>query len=138
MLGRIALRALPQMGLMQAPSGVVIVDTELRIVWVNLAAGRLGDGIPTTRWHGRRLGEVLPEMDADPVEQSLRQVLATGKPAIDLQVSGHTNGDPGGERFWSCTQFRVDGPDGKAAGVTHVMREVTDRVLDQRRISLAD
>jgi GAF domain-containing protein len=138
MLGRNDLRALPQMGLMQAPSGVVIVDTELRIVWVNLAAGRLGDGIPATAWHGRRLGEVLPQMDAGPVEQSLRQVLATGKPAIDLQVSGHANGDPGGERFWSCTQFRVDGPDGKAAGVTHVIREVTDRVLDQRRMALAD
>jgi len=47
MLGRIALRALPQMGLMQAPSGVVIVDTELRIAWANQAAGRLADG-PST------------------------------------------------------------------------------------------
>ena len=138
MLGRVALRALPQMGLMQAPSGVVIVDTKLRIAWANQAAGRLGDGIPATAWPGHRLGEVLPQIDAASIEQSLRQVLATGKPAIDLQVSGHADGDPRRERFWSCTQFRIGGPDGKAAGAACVMRDVTDRVLDESRVTLAD
>jgi Stage II sporulation protein E (SpoIIE)/PAS fold/GAF domain len=138
MLGRTALRELPQMGLMQSPSGVVIVDTELRIAWTNQAAGRLGDGIPATAWPGRRLGEVLPKMDAASIERSLREVLATGKPAIDLQVSGHADGDPRRERFWNCTQYRIGGPDGKAAGAACVMREVTDQVLDQRRMALAD
>jgi hypothetical protein len=138
MLGRIALRELPQMGLMQAPSGVVIVDTELRIAWANQAAGRLGDGIPATAWAGRRLGEVLPQIDAASLERSLREVLATGNAAIDLQVSSHAGGDPSRERFWSCTQYRIGGPDGKAAGAACVLREVTDRVLDQRRMALAD
>ena len=138
MLGRTALRALPRMGLMQAPSGVVIVDTGLQIAWANQAAGRLADGIPATAWHGRRLGEVLPQMDAASIERSLRQVLVTGKPVIDLEVSGHADGDPGEQRFWNCTQFRVDGPDGQAAGAACVLREVTDRVLDQRRMALAD
>jgi len=138
MLGRVALRELPQMGLMQAPSGVVIVDTGLRIAWANQAAGRLGEGIPPAAWPGRRLGEVLPQMDAASLEQSLWQVLATGNPAIDFQVSGHADGDAGRERFWSCTQFRIGGPDGQAAGAACVMREVTGRVLDQRRVALAD
>jgi len=125
------------MGLMQAPAGVVIVDTGLRIAWTNQAAGSLGDGIPASAWPGRRLGEVLPQMDAASLERSLRQVLATGKPAIDLQVSSQADGDPRGERFWNCTQYRIGGPDRKAAGAACVLREVTDRVLDQRRMALA-
>jgi serine phosphatase RsbU (regulator of sigma subunit) len=117
---------------------VVIFDTKLRIVWADEAAGRLGDGMPATAWPGRRLGEVLPQMDAGLAERSLRQVLATGKPAIDLEVSSHSDGDPGGERFWSCMQFPVNGPDGKAAGVTVVMREVTEQARNQRRLALAE
>ena len=113
-------------GLCRSPLGVVIVDTDLRIAWANQAAGRLGDGMPATAWAGRRLGEVLPDMDTGPVEQSLRQVLAAGEPVADLEVRSHA-GAPGEERFWSCTQFPVTGTDGQTAGVTVVLREVTEQ-----------
>jgi hypothetical protein len=125
------------MGLIQSPLGVVIFDPELRIVWANEAAGRLGDGLPAAGWPGRRLGEVLPLMDTGPIERSLRRVLATGELADGLEVSSR-DGGLGGERFWSCTQFRVNGPHGRAAGVAHVMREVTEQVRDQRRLALGD
>jgi PAS domain-containing protein len=121
-------------GLRQYPLGVVIFDTKLRIVWANGAAGRLGDRLPATAWPGRRLGEVLPHLNAASIERSLRRVLATGKPVAGVEVSSHASGDTGGERFWSCIQFRIDGLDGKAAGVAHVMREVTERVRNQRRL----
>jgi hypothetical protein len=124
-------------GLVRSPLGAVVFDTELQIVWVNEAAQRLGDGLPAARWPGRRLGEALPHLDTGLIERSLRRVLATGEAVDGLEVSSHA-GDPGGERFWSCVQFRVDGPDGRAAGVVHAMREVTDRARDQRRLALAD
>ncbi|HYZ55021.1 MAG TPA: SpoIIE family protein phosphatase [Streptosporangiaceae bacterium] len=126
------------MGLMQSPFCVVILDTEPRIVWANEAAEHLGDGIPATKWPGRRLGEVLPNVDVDLIEQSLRRVLATGKPVADLEVSSHAGSDPTDERFWSCAQFRIGGPDGKPAGVAHMMWEVTERARSQRRLALAD
>ena len=72
--------ALIPRGLVQSPLGVVMFDTELRIVWVNEEVERLSDGIPAARWPGRRLGEVLPFIDADLIERSLRRVLATGSP----------------------------------------------------------
>src|SRR5215469_1331065 len=125
------------MGLMQASLGVVIFDTKLRIVWANEAAGRFGAGLSAAGWAGRRLGEVLPHLDTGPVERSLRRVLATGEFADGLEVSSCAGG-PGGERFWSCTQFRVNGPHGRAAGVVHVMREATEHVRDQRRLALGD
>ncbi|HYZ54091.1 MAG TPA: SpoIIE family protein phosphatase [Streptosporangiaceae bacterium] len=134
----IALDALIPTGLMRSPFCFVMFDTDLRVVWANEAAERLGDGIPATGWAGRRLGEVLPGLDAGPVEQSLRGVLATGEPVTDLEVSCRVGDDPGGECFWGCVQFRIDGPDGEPAGVAHVMREVTERVRSQRRLALAD
>jgi len=115
---------------------VVIFDTKLRIVWANQAAGRLGDGIPATGWPGCRLGEVLPALDIGLIERSLRRVLTTGEAVADLEVS--SLGGPGGERFWSCAQFRVGGPDGEAAGVAQVMREITEQARNQRRLALAD
>ncbi|HYZ57471.1 MAG TPA: SpoIIE family protein phosphatase, partial [Streptosporangiaceae bacterium] len=126
------------MGLMQSPFCVIFFDTELRIIWANQAAARLGDGMPAAGWPGRRLSEVLPHVDVDLIEQSLRRVLATGEPVTDLEVSSRAGGDPGGECFWSCVQFRIGGPDGEAAGVAHVMREVTERARSQRRLALAD
>src|SRR5258708_24384887 len=61
----VILDGLIPMGLVQSPLGVVMFDAELRVVWVNEAAVRLSGGTPAGRWPGRRLGEVLPCMDAD-------------------------------------------------------------------------
>src|SRR5258707_430309 len=75
--------ALMLTGLMQVPVAVVMFDSELRIVVANAAAGRLACGPPATEWAGRRLGDMLPGMDADLIERSLRRVLATGEPVFE-------------------------------------------------------
>src|SRR5215469_2090563 len=137
-LNPVSLDALIPMGLMQSPVGVVMLDTELRIVWVNEAAERLTGGPPATEWAGHRLGGVLPGMDAGLIERSLRRVLATGEPVFGLEVSIRHDGDPGGERFWSCTQFRIAGPDGEAAGVVCTMLESTEHTHNQQRLALVD
>jgi len=124
--------------LMPWPLSVVIVDPELRIIWADEAAARLGDGTPATEWPGRRLGEVLPHVDTGLIEQSLRRVLSDGGPVADIKVSGRASRDPAGERVWSCLQFRVNGPDGQPAGATNVMWEITERVRGQERLALAD
>jgi hypothetical protein len=110
--GSLTSDALAPMGLGQSPFCMVIFDTELRVAWANEAANGLGGDILAAQWPGRRLGEVLPDLDAGPVEQSLRRMLATGIPVTYLEVSSRADGDPGGERFWGCMQFRIDGPDG--------------------------
>jgi len=122
--------------LSQSPLSTVIFDARLRIIWVNEAAERLS-GLRARRWDGRRLGEVLAGIDARLIEQSLRRVLATGEPVVDLEVSIHGRG-PGDERVWSCIQFRIEGPGGEGAAVAHMMREVTERAHNQRRLALTD
>jgi PAS domain-containing protein len=71
-LNPVSPNALVPMGLMQSPAGVIMFDTELRIVWVNEAAERLTGGPPATEWAGCRLGEVVSSVDADLIERSLQ------------------------------------------------------------------
>ena len=137
-LNPVSLDALIPAGLMQPPVGIIVFDTELRVAWVNQAAERLGGGTPAPGWRGRRLGEVLPGMDAGVIERSLGRVLATSEPVFELEVSSRGSEEPGGQRFWSCVQFRIDGPDGEAAGVACMVLEITERARNQRRLALAD
>jgi PAS domain S-box-containing protein len=120
---------------MQSPVSIVVFDTELRIAWVNQAAERLIGGPPAAGWPGHRLGEVLPAMDAGVIERSLRRVLGTGEPVFELEVSIRGGDDPGRERFWSCTQFRIYGPRGETAGVACGILEITERARNQRRLA---
>src|SRR5258708_39461089 len=115
-----------------------MLEGEWRVVWVNAAGEGLSAGGAADGSAGRRLGEVLPGVDVDVIERSLRRVLATGEPVFDLELTGRADGEPGGERAWSCLQFRIEGPDGEPAGVAHMMLEVTERIQNQRRLALAD
>ena len=116
---------------------VTIFDSELRIAWANEAAGTSWPGLPAREWPGWRLAQVMPEIDADAVEQSLRRVLATGEDVVDLQVSNRP-GVWAPESYWSCLQFRVGAPEGDDVMVVHVMRDVTERAQSQRRLALTD
>jgi hypothetical protein len=124
--------------LQQSPISVLIFDTELRIVWANAAAERSMTGVPPHHWPGRRLAEVMPEIDAGLIEQSLRRALGTDKPVLGLQVTSHIGDAPGTDGYWSCLQFPVWSPEANAARVVHMMRDVTERALNERRLALAD
>jgi hypothetical protein len=125
-------------GLMQSPLIVAIFDSDLRIVWANEAAERSRPGLPPQDWRGRRLIEVMPEIDADLIEQSLRRVLATGKTVLDLLVASGERPPDGGERYWSCYQLPVSTPGADAGRVVHLMRDATELDLNKRRLALAD
>src|SRR5260370_1251996 len=133
----VSLDGLIPMGLVQSALGVVMFDAELRVVWVNEAAVGLSGGAAAGRWAGRRLGEVVPCMDADVIERSLRRVLAAGEPGVGLEVSSRVD-DCGAERFWNSCLFRIDGPDGETAGLACMMREVTEQAQNQHRLALVD
>jgi Stage II sporulation protein E (SpoIIE)/PAS fold/GAF domain len=125
-------------GLMQSPLPALIFNAELQITWANEAAGKVSRGRPAAQWPGRRLAEVLPGMDVGLIERSLGSVIETGRPVADLEVSSQAGDEPGGEQFWSCVQFPIKGPDGDTAGVVHIMWDITQRALSERRHALAD
>ncbi|HUN37094.1 MAG TPA: SpoIIE family protein phosphatase [Trebonia sp.] len=124
--------------LMPYPLSVIVVDPELRIVWADEAAERLGGEIAPAEWPGHRLGEMLPEVDTALVEQSLQRVLSADEPVADFTVNLRASRDPDGERTFNCLQFRVNGPDGQPAGAANLMWEVTETVRSQQELALAD
>ena len=124
-------------GLSRSPISVAIFDSELRIAWANKAAEEPRPGCPPQAWGGRRLAQVMPEIDADLIEGSLRRVLDTGQSVIDLVVTNRV-GAWGEEHYWSCNQFPVILPAAPGPRVVLMMRDVTEWALSQRRQAFAD
>jgi hypothetical protein len=124
-------------GLARSPLSVAIFDSELRIVWANTAAEGATPGLPPQDWRGQRLAEVMQDIDADAIEESLRQVLVTGEPVLDLVVTNRVGGWVE-EHYWSCIQFPVSAPGAHGPRVALVMRDVTERAVSQRRLALTE
>ncbi|WP_282692031.1 SpoIIE family protein phosphatase [Streptomyces sp. CC208A] len=110
----------------QSPIGLAVLDTDLRYALVNAALERF-NGIPASRHLGRRPSEVLAPLDAGPLEAAARQVLETGTPLLDLQVTGSTPADrEGGEHAWSVSFYRLEAGE-RVLGVAAWVIDVTER-----------
>lgn len=119
----------------QSPIGLAVVDTDLRYVMVNPALERI-NGMSAKDHLGRNARDALPFLDLDTVESAMRQVLATGIPLIDRDTVGRTHDDPGTERAWSVSFYRLETSSGKVLGVGFSAVDVTDRhraALDAER-----
>jgi PAS domain S-box-containing protein len=107
-----------------APVGLALFDRELRYVRVNDRLTEI-NGIPAEQTVGRRVGDVLPDMDPG-VEPAFRRVLESAEPVRDIEVVGQTPAEPGAMRTWlmSCWPVRRRGEDA-VIGVGAVVVEVT-------------
>ncbi|MGW8379810.1 SpoIIE family protein phosphatase [Streptomyces sp. ODS28] len=110
----------------QEPIGVALLDTELRYLMVNPALERI-NGVPAADHLGRRPHEVLHHLDTDAIEATLREVLATGEPQMDLHHVGRTEADPDNEHAWSVSFYRIEGAGGQVIGVANSVMDVTER-----------
>lgn len=120
----------------QGGMGVVVFDHELRYLMVNSVAAEI-NGLPVTAHLGRRLDEVLPDIDASftPV---LRRVFDTGSQADGIEVTGQTPARPGVERSWVATCYPIE-TDAAIVGVAVVFAETTQLRQAERRLrSLID
>lgn len=120
----------------QSPLGIVLLDTDLRILWVNPTLTDLS-GVPGELWRGQRLSRMLPGLEVDRVEPMLRHVLASGERVVDVQRHGPLLSDPESarRRVWSCSGFRLEG-DGGVIGVALITSDVTRRSQEQERLAL--
>jgi PAS domain S-box-containing protein len=115
----------------QSPIGLAVLDTDLRFVSVNPALEKI-NGIPAAQHLGRRLREVLPHLRASNpevghLEEVTRQVLRTGRPIIDLAVTGRTPADPNEEHAWSVSLYRLEDAVGTVLGVASSVVDVTEQ-----------
>ncbi|MGW6985691.1 PAS domain-containing protein, partial [Streptomyces sp. NPDC054932] len=113
----------------RSPVGIGVLDTQLRFLQVNPALEAM-NGLAESAHVGRRLAEVLPEVNALEMEEAMRRVLDTGEPVLDRRRVGRTPADPEHERVWSCSYVRVEDPGGRPIGVIASLLDVTTQQRD--------
>ncbi len=108
-----------------APAGIAILDRELRYVQLNETLARMNGGTVATHL-GKSVREVLPEL-APTVEPILQRILATGEPALNIEVAGETAAEPGVTRYWLASYFPLPGPEGTPEVIGAIVVEDTAR-----------
>jgi PAS domain S-box-containing protein len=108
-----------------APIGLCVLDTDLRYLRINeLLAG--WNGLPASKHIGKTLREVLPSL-ADEVEQAARQVIETGNPVINTEITGEAPDQPGIKRIWLASWHPVKDSTGTVVNISVVVEEVTEQ-----------
>ncbi|MFG2651332.1 SpoIIE family protein phosphatase [Streptomyces sp. NPDC048436] len=125
----------------QSPIGLAVLDTELRYVAVNPALERI-NGVPAEEHLGRTSRDVLPSLDAEAIEATMRQVLSTGDPVVDQSAIGRTEAAPDRDHAWSVSYYRLEDPSGRILGIAVSVIDITERhrasiEADQARRRLA-
>ncbi|MFF6947635.1 SpoIIE family protein phosphatase [Streptomyces iakyrus] len=109
----------------QTPLGIAVFDNDLRWVGVNPALERI-NGVPEEAVLGRRVGDVLPDLDVAAIEARMRHVLETGRPLLDQQTVGRTAADLQ-DRAYSESYHRIEDTDGRVLGLAMAVLDVTER-----------
>ncbi|WP_296949803.1 PAS domain-containing protein [uncultured Massilia sp.] len=114
-----------------APVGLAFLDRDLRVVMINdyLAAV---NAIPAAAHIGRTLPQLLGERGVA-IEKPYRQVLASGRPLIEIEDSGAPPADPDTMRHWICSYYPVHGPDRELVGINAVVLDITERKQQEQR-----
>ncbi|MGW6919455.1 SpoIIE family protein phosphatase [Kitasatospora sp. NPDC054939] len=120
----------------QSPIGMAVYDTDLRYVRLNDALARM-NGVPVADHLGRRISSVLPGINSAEIEQTMRQVLTTGRPVVDARSHGRVPGDPRRDRAWSASYFRLEDTTGRVFGVCSSIIDVTERFQAEARAARA-
>jgi PAS domain S-box-containing protein len=106
-----------------ANTGLALLNHELRYVQINAKLAEM-NGLSVGAHLGRTVEEVVPTV-APNLVPLLQEVLSTGEPVLNLQITGDTRGQRGRRRHWVESFFPVKGPSGKVKGVGVVVVENT-------------
>uniref|UniRef100_UPI00286CEC09 PAS domain-containing protein n=1 Tax=Chamaesiphon sp. OTE_8_metabat_110 TaxID=2964696 RepID=UPI00286CEC09 len=112
-----------------APIGLCFIDTDLKYVRINERLAQI-NGASVAAHIGQTLRELLPEL-ADDVEPIYRQVIESGEPIVDLEVSGTNPAQPGVVRSWISSFYPQTDAENRTIGVNTVVQEITARKLEE-------
>jgi PAS domain S-box-containing protein len=108
-----------------APVGLCFVDPELRFVHLNRTIAAI-NGVSVEQTVGHTLREVLPQM-ASELEPIYQQVLETGEPVLDREMTGTTPGLNGEQGFWLVSCYPVKDVQGRIFLMGSVVVDLTER-----------
>jgi PAS domain S-box-containing protein len=108
-----------------APVGLCFIDPERRFVQLNERLAEI-NGLSISAHLGRTVRELLPEL-ADIQEPIFEQVLETGAPVLNVEMSGRTPAQPEVDRTWLVNYYPLSTADGQHLGINIVVQEITAR-----------
>ncbi|WP_017721033.1 PAS domain-containing protein [Kamptonema formosum] len=108
--------------LASAPVGMAFFDPDLRCARINDYMAAV-NGVRAGETIGRTMREFLPEL-ADAVEPLLRQVLETGQPVLNVEISGETKASAG-EQHGLANYYPVRAKDGRLLGIGAAVTDIT-------------
>ncbi|WP_042381206.1 SpoIIE family protein phosphatase [Streptacidiphilus melanogenes] len=117
----------------QSPVGLHLLDTDLRVIRVNVAT----PAMRTLREEdlvGRPLTEAYGLVDAQEVEERVRAVLDGGEPLVNQIVRAWAVDKPERERTYSLSAFRLQDRNGSVFAVALQVVDVTERENARRRL----
>lgn len=106
-----------------APAGLAIVDSQMKISKINDTLARIY-GSSREESIGKHVDEVIPEL-TPVIGPIYRQILNTGKPVLNMEVTGEVQSTPGVKRHWTFSAFPIPGSDGKPSEVGFIVVENT-------------
>ncbi|MFB7358986.1 SpoIIE family protein phosphatase [Streptomyces gardneri] len=108
----------------RSPVGIAVLDTQLRFLRVNPALEAM-NGLSQAAHIGRRLVEILPDVNAADMERAMRRALDEGRPVVDSRRTGRTPADPDHDHVWSGSYVRLEDADGRPIGLAATLIDIT-------------
>ncbi|MDZ8054721.1 MAG: PAS domain S-box protein [Aulosira sp. ZfuVER01] len=119
-----------------APVGMDILDKQLRFVQINELLAEI-HGKPQQDHIGKTIYEIIPQI-APLIAPFYKQVLLTGQPILNLEVSTPSPKQPDSVRHFLVSYFPIPGEDDRPSGVGTVMVEISDRKYAEQELRLAN
>jgi PAS domain S-box-containing protein len=108
-----------------APAGLALFDRQLRFVKINETAASINE-LSVAEHLGRRVTEALPHL-ADMMIPLLEQVLFSGQPLANIEMTGTSRYSPEQQRSSQGSIFPMPGEDGRPEGLGVIFVDSTER-----------
>jgi PAS domain S-box-containing protein len=115
-----------------APIGFAFHNCDLTIERINEPLATI-IGLTVEEHLGHTLHEIAPEV-AEAVEPYFRQVLETGEPVLDIELSGKPFAAQGGQRYWLASFYPVRMQGGELLGIGALVSDITERKRIEERL----
>lgn len=116
-----------------APIGIGLWDTQLRFLRLNQTLADI-NGLPLDAHLGKHIREVIPEVAGiDELVGIWEEVITTGKPKLNIELTGFTRQLPLVKRYWIDNFFPVRVGD-EIIGIAATVLDISDRKAAEQEI----
>jgi PAS domain S-box-containing protein len=122
--------------LTQAPVGFSYLDRELRYLLINDRLAEINN-LPAAAHIGRRIHDIVP-MLIPAVEEIVKQILATGEPVKNRELSGEIPSAPGITRYWNESWYPLYDKASEIIGFGVIEEDITERKQAENALHEAD